>query len=242
MDLRSSLTSMISVVKPRFSSAVATANSASSVFSGCFRSASYTTGMKPRCGRSPRSLAIYSSPSLAADYTTRSYNEPVTPSYPPMSASLIGRPGVKHVRLSNDCGVDVAHGLVLLSESAPPALASSEFENEAEQSFGGGLAVRTTAGPSGHTILTSSVVPRGTSFHCSGSWNSEFPPIALIPHRSHAAATSRVQRNSVPSTQMRCIITANRRAKATIAFFSPRRLAIFIAQALSHDHLPNAPA
>jgi hypothetical protein len=31
-------------------------------------------------------------------------------------------------------------------------------------------------------------------------------------------------------------ITANRRARATIAFFIPRRLAIFIAQALSHDH------
>ena len=35
---------------------------------------------------------------------------------------------------------------------------------------------------------------------------------------------------------MRCMITANRRAKATIAFFSPRCLAIFIAQALSQDH------
>jgi hypothetical protein len=32
------------------------------------------------------------------------------------------------------------------------------------------------------------------------------------------------------------MITANRRASATIAFFIPRRLAIFIAQALSHDH------
>ena len=36
----------------------------------------------------------------------------------------------------------------------------------------------------------------------------------------HAVATFRVQRNSVPSTQMRCIITANRRASATIAFFT----------------------
>ena len=35
---------------------------------------------------------------------------------------------------------------------------------------------------------------------------------------------------------MRCMITANRRASATIAFFIPRCLAIFIAQALSHDH------
>ena len=40
----------------------------------------------------------------------------------------------------------------------------------------------------------------------------------------------------MPSTQMRCMITANRRARATIAFFTPRRLAIYIAQALSQDH------
>jgi hypothetical protein len=32
------------------------------------------------------------------------------------------------------------------------------------------------------------------------------------------------------------MITANRRPSATIAFFIPRRLAICIAQALSHDH------
>ena len=61
---------------------------------------------------------------------------------------------------------------------------------------------------------------------------------SLILHGLHAAAAacSRVQRNSVPSTQMRCMITANRRASATIAFFIPRRLAICIAQALSQDH------
>ena len=39
----------------------------------------------------------------------------------------------------------------------------------------------------------------------------------------------------MPSTQMRCMITANRRASATIAFFIPRCLAIFMAQALSQD-------
>ena len=38
------------------------------------------------------------------------------------------------------------------------------------------------------------------------------------------------------------MITANRRASATIAFFIPRCLAIFIAQALSHDHLMVFPA
>src|SRR5467141_5061622 len=45
----------------------------------------------------------------------------------------------------------------------------------------------------------------------------------LILHGPYAAVTSRVHRNSVPSTQMRC----NRRASATIAFFIPRCLAIF---------------
>ena len=84
--------------------------------------------------------------------------------------------------------------------------------------------------------LTSSIVPRGTSFH--RRVELEFPPIGCNPAGFHAAtACSLVHRNSVPSTQMRCRITAKRRARATIAFFMPRRLAICIAQALSHDHL-----
>src|SRR5271167_4359995 len=41
----------------------------------------------------------------------------------------------------------------------------------------------------------------------------------VILHGFHAAtACSLVHRNSVPSIQMRCRITANRRASATIAF------------------------
>ena len=51
------------------------------------------------------------------------------------------------------------------------------------------------------------------------------------------AAFSFVHWNSVPSTQMRCMMTASLRASATIALFNPRFLAIFMAQALSHDHL-----
>jgi hypothetical protein len=80
--------------------------------------------------------------------------------------------------------------------------------------------------------LTSSIGPRGTSL------SSSFLLLRLILHGFHAvaAACSRVQRSSVPSTQMRCMMTANRRARATIAFFIPRRLAICIAQALSQDH------
>src|SRR6266705_2165363 len=62
-------------------------------------------------------------------------------------------------------------------------------------------------------------------------------PCAFDLLRCHAAVTiSLFQRNSVPSTRMRCKLTASRRARATIAFFIPRRLAICIAQALSQDH------
>src|SRR6516164_11632146 len=43
--------------------------------------------------------------------------------------------------------------------------------------------------------------------------------LLLILTGSHAAAASLVQRNSAPSTHMRCMITANRRASATIALF-----------------------
>ena len=108
------------------------------------------------------------------------------------------------------------------------------FEDEVEQSIP--RPYRQTNGRSKRTCeLTSSIVPRGTSFH--RLVDLDFPPIALILCNPHAAtACSRVQRNSVPSTQMRCRITANLRASATIAFFIPRRLAICIAQALSQDH------
>ena len=70
----------------------------------------------------------------------------------------------------------------------------------------------------------------------SCSRSPAIPDLILRSCHAAAAAASRVQRNSVPSTQMRCMITASRRASATIAFFIPRRLAICIAQALSQDH------
>ena len=95
----------------------------------------------------------------------------------------------------------------------------------------GGLAV----GRSKRTYeLTPSIVPRGTLFHRVVELG--FLLFHLISYRVHAAAASLVQRNSVPLTQMRCMMTAKRRASATIALFMPRRLAICIAQALSHDH------
>jgi hypothetical protein len=99
----------------------------------------------------------------------------------------------------------------------------------------GGLAVRRMAGPSD---LTNSPHPSSREGHLSTVWRSSSVLLLhLILRGCHAATTSRVQRNTVPSTQMRCRITASRRASATIAFFIPRCLAICIAQALSQDHL-----
>ena len=107
------------------------------------------------------------------------------------------------------------------------------FEDEVERSFR--RPCRQTDGRSKQTReLTSSIVPRGTSFH--RLVELEFPPNPFDPERPHAAAASLVHLNSVPSVQMRCIMTAKRRASATIALFIPRCLAIFIAQALSQDH------
>src|SRR4249920_3420271 len=109
-----------------------------------------------------------------------------------------------------------------------------EFEDEAEQSIGRPCCQSDNRSKRTYE-LTSSIVPRGTSFH--HSVELEFPPrLILCSLHAAAAAGSRVQRNSVPSIQMRCMIAANRRARATIAFFIPRRLAICIAQALSQDH------
>ena len=109
-----------------------------------------------------------------------------------------------------------------------------EVEDEAEQSNGRPCHQSNGRSKRPHE-LTSSIVPRGTSFH---RWvDFEFPPIVIASVRPSCRYDLRVHRNSVPSTQMRCMITASRRARATIAFFFPRRLAICIAQALSQDHL-----
>jgi hypothetical protein len=143
--------------------------------------------------------------------------------------------GVKHFQTVHDCSVDVAHGLALLfgigTKAVPPWDSRTRRNN-----LMGGLAVRRTAGPSRHT---NSPHPSSREGHLStAGWSSSVLLLDLTLHGCHAAAAacSRVQRNSVPSTHMRCMITASRRASATIAFFIPRRLAICIAQALSHDH------
>src|SRR5262245_34509962 len=143
--------------------------------------------------------------------------------------------GVKRFQTIHHCSVDVARGLVLLFGIGAEALPSWDSKTR-WNNLRGGLAVKLTAGPSGHAISPHPSSRKG--HHSTARWSSSFLLLPLILHGFYAAAEawSRVHRNSVPSTHMRCMITASRRASATIAFFIPRRLAICIAQALSHDH------
>src|SRR5262245_63541006 len=149
----------------------------------------------------------------------------------PTAASLIGRQGQAlsgHPPLRCQCRSRALASLRTRHQG--PSIMG--FEDEVEQL--GDLAVNVTAGSSG---CTNSPHPSSREGHHSTAGRiSGFLVSDLIAYGSHAAATSLVHRNSVPSTQMRCMITANRRARATIAFFIPRRLAICIAQALSQDH------
>jgi hypothetical protein len=142
--------------------------------------------------------------------------------------------GVKRFQTIHHDNVDVTHGLALLFGISTKALPSWDSKTRWNNLYLG-LTVRRTIGPSGSA--NSPHPPSREGHHSTAGWSSSFLLSDLILHGFHAAAAcSRVQRNSVPSTQMRCRITASRRASATIAFFFPRRLAICIAQALSHDH------
>ena len=81
--------------------------------------------------------------------------------------------------------IDVAHGLVLLFGIGTRGPSVMGFEDEAEQSIG--RPCRQTNGRSKSTCeLTSSIVPRGTSFH---RWADRFLVSDLISYGSHAAAT-----------------------------------------------------
>jgi len=142
--------------------------------------------------------------------------------------------GVKRFQAIHQLGGDVTHGLVLLSGIGSRALPPWDSRTRRNNLYRG-LARNWLAGPSGHTNSPHPSSREG--HHSTAWWSSSFLLSSLTLHGCHAAAIcSRVQQNSVPSTQMRCIITASRRARATIAFFIPRRRAICIAQALSHDH------
>ena len=139
--------------------------------------------------------------------------------------------GVKRFQAIHHCGLDVARGLVLLYGLGARALPSWDPRTRWNNLLGG-LSVKRTVGPSRHA---NSPHPSSREGHHSTAWWSSGFLLLLIALGTHAV-TSLVHLNSVPSTQTRCMITANRRASATIALFMPRRLATCIAQALSHDH------
>ena len=158
-----------------------------------------------------------------------------------MVASLIGhfesstfKPSTTTFQTIHHCSVDAARGLVLLFGIGARALPLWDSRTRRNNLLGG-LAVRLKAGPA---TITNSPHPSSREGHLSTAWWSSRVLLSrVILHDSHAvAASSRVHLNSVPSTHIRCMITASRRASATIAFLIPRCLAIFMAQALSQDH------
>src|SRR6478736_4425700 len=128
----------------------------------------------------------------------------------PPDVCFSNRPfGVKRFQTIHHCNVDVARGLVLLFGIGASALPSWDSKTRRNNLLVG-LAVNRTAGPSRHA---NSPHPSSREGHPSTArWISSFLLSALILNGFHVAA------------------------KATIAFFIPRRLAICMAQSLSQDH------
>src|ERR1700690_1150236 len=123
-------------------------------------------------------------------------------------ASLIDRLGSSAFKPSattfqtiHYCSVDVAHGLALLFGIGTKALPLWDSRTRRNNLLGD-LAVGVTAGSSD---ITNSPHPSSREgHHSTARWNSRVLLSHVILDGSHAAATSRVQRNSVPSTHMRC--------------------------------------
>ena len=141
---------------------------------------------------------------------------------------------VKRFQTIHEYSVDVARGLALLFGIGTRALPLWDSRTR-RNNLSDGLAARVAVGPSGHANSPHPSSREG--HHSTARWSSGVLLSHVVRCVSHVTAASRVHWNSVPSTQMRCMITANRRASATIAFFIPRCLAIFMPQALSQDHL-----
>jgi hypothetical protein len=147
-----------------------------------------------------------------------------------MSASLIGHSGSSAFRLSTATVSTSLAGSCFSSESAPGALPSWDSKIR-WNNLSVGLTVRVTTGSKLTCDLTSSIVPRGTSFH--RSVELDCPPIGfgfarfscccrgLFPGPAELGAVNpdAVHDHGQPTRQGH-----------------DRRLAICIAQALSHDH------
>jgi hypothetical protein len=129
----------------------------------------------------------------------------------------------------------VTRGSALLFGISSSALPSWDQENEAAQSDS-----RPDRGSRGRHKspgeLASSIVPRGTATAKRAELVCLIGANIYRTGQVPADTVSFVQRNSVPSLHMRCMMTARRRASATMAFCRPRRLAMFIAHAFNDDH------
>ena len=106
--------------------------------------------------------------------------------------------GVKRFQTIHHHSVDVAHGLVLLFGIGTRALPSWDSKTRRNNLYRG-LAVRRTAGQSGHANSPHPSSREG--HHSTAGWSSSFLLLDLILPGFHAAAAapcSLVQRNSVP--------------------------------------------
>src|SRR5450432_2692024 len=114
----------------------------------------------------------------------------------PHDVRLSNRPvEVKHFQAFRHCNVDVAHGLALLFGIGTKALPLWDPRTRRNNLLGG-LTVSVTVGPSDQTNSPHPSSREG--HHSTARWSSGILLSQLILHGSHAAATSRVQRNSVP--------------------------------------------
>src|SRR5690349_23837615 len=94
-----------------------------------------------------------------------------------MSASLIGRLGSSTFRLSINSSVDVAHGLALLFGLGTRALPSWDSRTR-WNNLSLGLAIRLTAGPSGHANSPHPSSREG--HHSTARWSSSFLLLDLV--------------------------------------------------------------
>src|SRR6266576_6267893 len=123
---------------------------------------------------------------------THLIHRPVRDIIPPLGGARVScfsnRPfRVKRFQTIHHYSVDVAHGLVLLFGIGTRGPSIMGFEDEAEQSFG--RPCRECDSRSKRTYdLTSSIVPRGTSFH--RSVELDCPSIGLELQGFHAAAAA----------------------------------------------------
>jgi hypothetical protein len=140
--------------------------------------------------------------------------------------------GVKRFQTIHQCNIDVARGFVLLFGIGTKALPAWDSRTR----WNNLLVGLTVEERQVQADIRTHLIHRPATDILPLLGGSRVSSCRVILCGPHAATVSLVQRNSVPSTQMRCMITANRRASATIAFFIPRRLAICMAQALSQDH------